>query len=70
MALDEAEATQDGRGEAQGASAGHGPQCLSIPQLHVRNDGTSSELWARCPDCNAFTKVQESAPAMTQCYSP
>lgn len=38
----------------------HGPHCRSIPRLSVRGTGQEgSELWAYCPDCHAFGKVQE-----------
>lgn len=38
----------------------HGPQCRSIPRLSVRDTGhVGSELWAYCPDCHAFGKVQD-----------
>lgn len=52
------------------ASASHGPQCKSIPQLSVRHyGGTASQLWASCPDCGAFSKVHEDKPVIL-CYSP
>lgn len=48
----------------------HGPQCTSIPQLSVRHHGgTASELWAKCLDCGAFSKVQQDQPVRL-CYSP
>lgn len=57
----------DGGDTAQG----HGPHCRSIPQLCVRyNDGTSSDLWATCPDCGACSKVESSQPSSNLCYSP
>ncbi|EPQ30667.1 uncharacterized protein PFL1_01568 [Pseudozyma flocculosa PF-1] len=56
----------DGEGQAQG----HGPHCKSIARLSVRhNGGTTSELWASCPDCGACTKVQSDQPSKL-CYSP
>lgn len=52
------------------ASTSHGPQCQSIPKLSVQyHGGTASQLWALCPDCGAFSKVQQDEPAML-CYSP
>lgn len=48
----------------------HGPQCKSIPQLSVRYyGGTRSQLWAYCPDCQAFSQVHEDQPAILA-YSP
>lgn len=52
------------------APAAHGPQCQSIPQLSVKYyDGTASQLWALCPDCGTYSKVQEDKP-VNLCYSP
>lgn len=43
------------------ANGVHGPHCRSIPRLSVRDTGhESSELWAFCPDCHAFGKVQDT----------
>lgn len=48
----------------------HGPQCKSIPQLSVRYyGGTRSQLWAYCPECQAFSQVHEDQPAVLA-YSP
>jgi len=48
----------------------HGPQCTSIPQLSVRYyGGTRSQLWAYCPDCQAFSQVHEDQPVILA-YSP
>lgn len=52
------------------ASVAHGPQCQSIPQLSVKHyGGTASQLWALCPDCGTYSKVQEDQPVKL-CYSP
>lgn len=59
-------------GGSAGSSTVHGPQCRSIPQLHVRSEpGISSELWARCPDCNQMSKI-DAPPSNTTslAYSP
>lgn len=44
----------------------HGPHCQDIAQLSVRHNPTTNtaELWATCPSCGAYTRVQEQSDVL------
>lgn len=56
-ATSDAMQTDDG---AASPAPQHGPHCQGIAQLSVRHDPVTgaAELWATCPSCGAYTRVQ------------